>query len=187
MLRGQGYVLDAAYGTGVGARLSAQSVTSSGRIVGLDSDPAMIEIARGVTRVVAIPMEWHCASALDRPFADTAFDVCVGLQELQFFPDRAAGFAGPRQIPKLSGRLAASIRAPLGFNKGRHAVVEAPERQKIDLSQAKRPVTFGEPGHIHDKATRARFRKIGLRTGDALLPAQGLDPFVDDARDILLP
>ncbi|MHB8455991.1 MAG: class I SAM-dependent methyltransferase [Acidiferrobacterales bacterium] len=173
------HVLDVACGTGLGARLAAVSVTSSGRIVGLDSDPGMIEVARDATRAVGIPMEWHCASALDMPFADATFDLCICLQGLQFFPDREAGLAEIRRVLKPSGRFVASIWAPLSFNKGHQALVEALERQKIDASQAKRPFSFAEPGQIHDTARRARFREIDLRTEEALSCFPSVQTFID--------
>jgi ubiquinone/menaquinone biosynthesis C-methylase UbiE len=49
------HVLDAACGTGIVARLVAPIVGPSGRTVGLDYDPIMIETARRL----APEIEWH--------------------------------------------------------------------------------------------------------------------------------
>ncbi len=40
------HVLDVACGTGIGARIAAEMVAPNGKVVGLDIDPGMVEIAR---------------------------------------------------------------------------------------------------------------------------------------------
>lgn len=207
------HVLDVACGTGLGARLAASGVGSSGKVVGLDIDPGMLEVARRVTQEAAAPIEWHCASALKMPFRDAAFDLCLCLQGLQFFPDRLAGFTEIRRVLRPSGRLVASIWGPFEFNKGHHAVVQALERQKVDASAAKRACSFASPEDIRDTAARAGFVNIELRTEDgvshfasiqsfldgmtfgspstrhavALLPKEGRDRFVKDVSAVLEP
>ena len=56
-------VLDVACGTGIGARVAARSVGSIGKVIGVDIDPGVIEVARGLVQDPDTPIEWHCASA----------------------------------------------------------------------------------------------------------------------------
>ena len=173
------HVLDVACGTGIGARLAAQAVGSTGKITGLDIDPGVIEVARKVTQAAATPITWHCASALKMPFKDGEFDLCLCLQGVQFFPDRVAGFAEIRRILRPSGRLIASIWAPLEFNKGHHAVVQALERQSVDASGAKRACSFANADDIRETATQAGFTNLDLRTEDGVSHFESVQAFID--------
>ncbi len=173
------HVLDVACGTGIGARLAAHAVGSTGKVAGLDIDPGVIEVARKVTQRPATSMAWHCASALKMPFMDGEFDLCLCLQGAQFFPDRLAGFAEIRRVLRPSGRLVASIWAPLEFNKGHHAVVQALERQRVDASGARRACSFADTVDIRETATRAGFTNFDLRTVDGVSHFESIQSFID--------
>ncbi len=80
-------VLDVACGTGVVTRLAAERVGSAGRAVGLDSNAAMLAVARSLPPVNGAAIEWYEASALRMPLPDAAFDVVLCQQGLQQFPD----------------------------------------------------------------------------------------------------
>lgn len=172
-------VLDVACGTGIGAREAARVVGSTGRVVGVDIDPGVIELARGLVQGTGTPIEWHCASALEMPFDNGVFDLCLCLQGLQFLPDRPAGLAEMRRLLKPSGRLAASIWGPLAHNKGHYAVVQALEDQGVDASAAKRACSFSDPEAIREAAARAGFSRIELRTEDGVSHFRSLDSFIN--------
>ena len=76
-------VLDVACGTGVVARGAAELVGPSGRVSGVDLNPAMIAVARGR----APDLDWRVADAGDLPYPDGAFDVVLCQSALFFFPD----------------------------------------------------------------------------------------------------
>lgn len=172
-------VLDVACGTGIGARLAARAVGTSGRVAGLDIDPGVVQVAGKVTYGSTTPMEWHCASVLKMPFKNGEFDLCLCLQGLQFFPDRLAGCAEIRRVLKPSGRLVASLWAPLEFNKGHHAVVQALECQNVDASPAKRACSFADADEIHDTARRAGFSNVKVRTEDGVSHFASMQSFID--------
>jgi SAM-dependent methyltransferase len=153
-------VLDVACGTGIGARLAAPHVTPGGEIVGLDVDAGVIAVASKLAESV----RWHCANALEMPFADATFDLCLCLQGLQFLPDRVAGLSELRRVLKPSGRLVASIWAALDFNKGHECVVRALESQGADAAPAKRACSFANAEEIRETASRAGFTHIEVRT-----------------------
>lgn len=173
------HVLDVACGTGVGARLAARALGSAGKIAGLDVDAGVVEVARKVAEKSGVAIEWHCANALEMPFEDAAFDLCLCLQGLQFFPDRVAGLSEIRRVLKPSGRLVASIWGPLAFNKGHVAVVQALESQNVDASPAKRACSFASPEDIRDTASRAGFTHIDLRTEDGVSQFASMQSFID--------
>ena len=173
------HVLDVACGTGVGARLAARASGSAGKVVGLDVDAGVVEVARKVAAQSGTQIEWHCANALGMPFGDGAFDLCLCLQGLQFFADRVAGLAEIRRVLKPSGRLVASIWGPIAFNTGHHAVVQALESQNVDASPAKRACSFSDPEDIRDTASRAGFTHIDLRTEDGVSQFPSMQSFID--------
>lgn len=97
------HVLDAACGTGIGARLVAKRTGEGGKIVGLDVHAGVVEMARTMAQREGIAIEWHCASALELPFDEGSFDLCLCLHGLQFFAYRIAGLAEIRRVLKPSG------------------------------------------------------------------------------------
>lgn len=173
------HVLDAACGTGIGARLAAKRMGEDGKIVGLDVDAGVVEMARTVTQRERIAIEWHCASALEMPFNEGSFDLCLCLHGLQFFPDRVAGLAEIRRVLKPSGRLVAMVWGSIEHNKGHHVVVQALERQKVDASAAKRAFSLANAGDLRDAATRAGYTRIELRTEDAQTDFSSIASFLD--------
>ena len=77
-------VLDIACGTGVVTRIAAQRVGSSGKVIGLDLNPAMLAVARSLPTASAAPVEWVQRSALDLGLPDRSIDAVLCQQGLQF-------------------------------------------------------------------------------------------------------
>jgi len=50
----------------------------------------MLAVARGLLPPQGVPIAWQEGNAMAMPLADTAFDVVLCQQGLQFFPDHAA-------------------------------------------------------------------------------------------------
>lgn len=112
-------VLDVATGIGEPALTAARRVTSSGRVVGTDIAPGMIELAReraaeaGVDNVEFVEVD---AEELD--FPEGEFDAVLSRFGLMFFPDLAEALARMRRALVPGGRLAAAVwpqpeRAPM--------------------------------------------------------------------------
>lgn len=102
-------VLDVACGTGVVARTAAPLVAESGTVVGLDVNPDMLAAARRVTTVGGPPITWMRASAAETVLPDSAFDVVLCQQGLQFFPDRPAALRELHRVLAPGGRIALSV------------------------------------------------------------------------------
>ncbi len=170
-------VLDICCGTGAGARLAASRVMPGGRVVGLDNDPAMVEVARRLAAKRKIDVEWHCESALALPFADAAFDLCLCLQGLQFLSDPLAGLIDIRRVLKTTGRLAASFWASIEQNMGHHALARALEKQ--DLAPALRPYSLGDPGKARALFAEAGFRTFALRSEEREVSFPSVAAFIE--------
>src|SRR5215471_371474 len=76
-------VLDVACGTGIVARLVAGRVGPEGRVIGLDSSPAMLAVARSLSPISGAAVEWSEGSALAIPFPDATFNLVLCQQGLQ--------------------------------------------------------------------------------------------------------
>jgi SAM-dependent methyltransferase len=72
-----------ACGTGVAARAAADRVGGSGAVVGVDLNPAMLEVA---TRMRP-DLEWRQGDVSELPFRAASFDAVVCQSALFFFPD----------------------------------------------------------------------------------------------------
>jgi SAM-dependent methyltransferase len=107
-------VLDVACGTGFAARAAAELVGPSGRVVGVDVNPAMLAVGAHASRGAQVPVEWIEAYADHLPFPPDTFDVAVCQQGLQFMPDLAAAVADAARVVRAGGgRIAATVWAPV--------------------------------------------------------------------------
>src|SRR5215469_3587835 len=114
-------VLDAACGTGIAARLAASMVGPSGRTVGLDYDPIMIEMARRI----APEIEWRQGDLQKLPFEDEFFELVICQQGLQFLPDRSAGLHQIHRVLRPRGRIALATWTDLAKSPGHYLLFEA--------------------------------------------------------------
>jgi ubiquinone/menaquinone biosynthesis C-methylase UbiE len=78
-------VLDLACGTGFVASRVNPMTKAECKIVGVDMNEAMLNVAKKNTLI-----EWRLGSAIDLPFKESSFDVVLCQQGLQYFPDRPA-------------------------------------------------------------------------------------------------
>ena len=83
-------VLDVACGTGIVARTAADRVDPGGAVTGIDTNEAMLTVARRVGPEV----DFRCADAAALPFDDASFDAVTCQMALMFFPTR--GHAWPK-------------------------------------------------------------------------------------------
>jgi SAM-dependent methyltransferase len=145
-------VLDVGCGTGIVAREAAQRVGADGRVVGLDLNPRMLEVARRV----APEIEWRHGDAGDLPFESNDFDVVVSQFAAMFFPDPALALREMWRVLAPRGRLAVAVCGPLSDAGGYAALAAVAKRvckpEVIDL--LKSPFALGDrerlAGLAHD-------------------------------------
>ena len=80
-------ILDVACGTGIVSRLAIDYVdVTVGKVVGVDINPIMLNVARHC--YAGKDIGWKEGSAISLPFPNEFFDLVVCQQGLQFFPDK---------------------------------------------------------------------------------------------------
>jgi ubiquinone/menaquinone biosynthesis C-methylase UbiE len=155
-------VLDVACGTGVVARLAAQSVGSSGTVMGLDINPVMLAVARSATPA-GLAIEWHEANAEALPLPSGAYDAVLCQMGLQFFPDKLAALREMYRVLAPRGRVVVSMPGPIpdpfgiiAEALGRHVNPEAARfvHQVFSLHDTRQ---------VHDLIRDAGFSEVTVR------------------------
>jgi ubiquinone/menaquinone biosynthesis C-methylase UbiE len=170
-------VLDVACGTGVVARMAAQRVGPTGRIVAIDLNPGMIAVAQSLPAPVGAPIEWLARSALDLRLEDASFDVVLCQQGLQFFPDKAQALREMRRVLGPGGRLALSVWNNIGLYNS--AVGEALGRFVDDETAARFCASRQAPAReeLERLAKEAGFSEVAVRVDRIDLHLPSLDQF----------
>lgn len=102
-------VLDVACGTGVVARTAREVVGPEGRVVGVDLNPAMLEVAREARP----DLEWVLGDAEDLPVDDAQFEVALCQSALFFFADPGRAVTEMARVVVPGGVVALQTYAPL--------------------------------------------------------------------------
>ncbi|MGV0581376.1 MULTISPECIES: class I SAM-dependent methyltransferase [Mycolicibacterium] len=103
------FVVDVACGTGVVARLAAERVGATGKVVGIDLVPEMLAVAGQTSAPIDTPMEWREAPADALPLPDESYDLVLCQLGLMFFPDRSAAVREMRRVLSPGGRVAINV------------------------------------------------------------------------------
>jgi ubiquinone/menaquinone biosynthesis C-methylase UbiE len=162
-------VLDVACGTGIVARRAAQRVGSGGRVVGLDINEGMLEVARKVSSGAHPAIEWQYGDANDMPLLDGAFDAVFCQQALQFFPDRLAALREMRRVLVENGRLALSVLRSTEHNPGYRLLADTLERHvgPDAGSMMRSPFSSLSADELRELITGAGFGKVRILLGIA--------------------
>jgi len=102
-------VLDVACGTGVAARAAADQVGGSGAVVGVDLNPAMLEVAQRVRPDI----EWRHGDVSELPFPGESFDAVLCQSALFFFPDLERALAEMARVVRPGGVVVLQTYAAL--------------------------------------------------------------------------
>jgi SAM-dependent methyltransferase len=122
-------ILDVACGTGIVSRLATAYVDAAmGKVVGIDINPVMLNVAHHCS--AGKDIDWKQGSATSLPFPNESFDLVVCQQGLQFFPDRLkalaemnrvlVGATSNRDKDYECGRLALSVWTSIKDSPGFH-------------------------------------------------------------------
>lgn len=155
-------VLDVACGTGAVARLAAQHVGPTGQVTGLELNPGMLAVARGLPPPQGVPIAWQEGDAMAMPLAGAAFDVVLCQQGLQFFPDRAAALREMHRVVAPGGRVALSVWRPIHYSPGFALLAEALGRHVALETATTMHAAFalGEAEALQALLAEATFRNV---------------------------
>jgi len=121
-------VLDVACGTGIVARAASRRLDTAGRVVGLDLDDEMLEVARSVSWGARPAIEWRKGDATDMPFPDNRFDAVTCQQALQFFSDPEAALAEMARVVGPGGRIGLNVWRSIHHNPAYAPLADTIER-----------------------------------------------------------
>lgn len=102
-------VLDLGSGPGLDALLAARQVGPTGRVIGVDMTPAMIEKARAsAARLGVAHVEFRAGRLEALPVADASVDAVTSNCVINLVPDKRAVFAEAARVLRPGGRLVIS-------------------------------------------------------------------------------
>jgi SAM-dependent methyltransferase len=107
-------VLDVACGTGAATTAAAAIVAPIGRVVGLDANPEMLDVARRKSADI----DWREGVAESLPFDDASFDAVISQFGFMFFDDRPRALSEMMRVLKPGGRLAVAVCGPVARSPG---------------------------------------------------------------------
>ncbi|GIU86529.1 MAG: ubiquinone/menaquinone biosynthesis methyltransferase [Acidimicrobiia bacterium] len=163
--------LDVACGTGILTRRIATEVGRGGTVVGVDVNPAMLDMARSFPADPgAAPIEYHEADACTLGLPDASFDVCYCQQGLQFFADRPAAVRAQRCSLRDGGTAVIAVWQGLDRHPLYAALADAEEPHlarlgvEVTRTELEAPFSFGDPQELRSLLLDAGFGHVDVWT-----------------------
>ena len=154
-------VLDVACGSGIVTTQLPALVGAAGRVVGLDINPKMLEVAADGSSDV----EWKQGNGMAMDVPSAAFDLVICQHGLQFFPDRAAGAREMRRVLERGGRAVVTCWQGLAEQTFFASLVRAQARQLgVDEAQVATPFSFGDAEALRALLVEAGFTRVDIET-----------------------
>ncbi|WP_320066133.1 class I SAM-dependent methyltransferase [Micromonospora sp. RTGN7] len=184
-------VLDVGSGCGEPALTAARVVGPSGRLLGVDVSPAMVDIAR--RRAADLPQAgFEVGDLADLALPAHSFDVVLSRWALMFLPDRATALRALHDILSPGGRFAAAVWGP----PQEAMVVGLPFRAIIPRLQgptppppvppdAPGPYSMADPERCHAELTAAGFADVRVERLEAPFWIESPQRFAEYARGVL--
>jgi ubiquinone/menaquinone biosynthesis C-methylase UbiE len=158
-------VLDVACGTGVVTRLAAQYVGTRGRVIGLDLNPGMVEVARSLPVPLGASVDWEVGDAIRLLFPNATFHVVFCQGGLQFVPDRLAALCEMYRVLRPGGRLALMVCQHIQYCPGFAILVERLTSHVGWQAAAllRMPFSLGDMEELRSLMVNAGFQDVVIR------------------------
>jgi SAM-dependent methyltransferase len=156
-------VLDVACGTGIVARAAAGRVGPGGTVVGVDVNPAMLELAR---ELGGPSIEFVEGNAQALRFEDSSFDAVFCQQGVQFFEDRPAGVGEMYRVTTPRGRAVCAVWRGRDHHPA-EALMDravAPYLPPEILEGSDAPFWLGDINEVRSLFQGAGFSSVHIRT-----------------------
>jgi ubiquinone/menaquinone biosynthesis C-methylase UbiE len=155
-------VVDVGCGTGVLTRSVAERVGPTGRAVGLDLNPGMLDVAGRL----APGIDWRQGEAEQLPFEDDGFDAVVSQFALMFFRDREAAANEMLRVLRPGGLVAVAVWDRLEASPGYAAVADFLQRLfGTRVAEALRvPFRLGDPTAVTSLLVQAGADDVQVAT-----------------------
>ena len=175
-------ILDVACGTGVVARLAAQYVGTRGRVIGLDINPGMVEVARSLPAPPSGSIDWRVADALMLPFPNATFDIVFCQGGLQFVPSRLIALREMYRVLRSGGRLVLAVGQSMEYSPGFAILVDklasCISQQAAALLSI--PFSLGDGEELHTLIVDAGFQDVIIRPEVKMIHFPSPAKFVED-------
>lgn len=116
-------VIDLGCGTGAASRFAAGYARESGRVIGVDINPAMLAVADAARDVPGAPVEWHQQNAEALSFNDETFDIALCFHSLPFMANPEQVLAEAYRVLKPGGKIAISAWCSMRDNPYFNALI----------------------------------------------------------------
>jgi ubiquinone/menaquinone biosynthesis C-methylase UbiE len=173
-------VVDIGCGTGAAARFAAASVGPAGRVISIDVNGGMIEVAKSLPPVQGSSIDWYEQSAYNLSLPDQSVDVALCAQTLQFLPDRTLALAEIYRVLKPGGRLTLSLWCDIRESPYFDALVTAISAHIGSDTAAGLGAAFKltDPHEIRALLSQAGYSAVEITTTQLELELPPLDLFV---------
>lgn len=157
-------VLDLGSGTGYPALLTAQKVSSTGRVTGVDFSGEMLEVARRKAEALRLGnIEFKECDVTSLPFEDCSFDAVTSRFCLMFLPELEKTLSEVFRVLKRGGRFATAVWADGDKNPYMSEPMKI-LREYVEMPQPdpSKPGIFSlaKPGVLREKMRSARFTEL---------------------------
>ena len=175
-------VLDVACGTGIVARQAAPLVGAGGRVVALDMNPAMLNVARALPAPIGATITWQEGNAMALPFPDDEFDLVLCQHGLQFVPDRGEAVREMRRVLAPQGRALVIVLQALARHPVFEALMKSVARHlSLPLSEVMTPFALSDADALRGLFTAAGFKGVDILSESTVVRFPAPERFVPHA------
>lgn len=168
-------VLDLACGTGVVTKELACNISSNGKVIALDINRQMLDIAKSKCKEWENDIDFMEGSCESLAIADSSLDVVVCQQGFQFFPNKQAAALEIYRVLKPSGRVIISTWCPVSECEIFGIICETLETlNENEISQMmKVPFDFMTQSELQEPFSAAGFSNIELTKQEMNMRLEG--------------